>query len=68
MVALAAALRFQPWWASGSNTLLLLGEGAFVGAVGVAGLWRFGLTPAEREKMTGKLGRKFGIKAKGVPA
>ena len=66
MVALAAALRLQPWWASGSNTILLLGEGALVGAVGIAGLWRFGLTAADREKMTSKLGRKFGAKAKGV--
>jgi hypothetical protein len=68
MVALAAALRLQPWWASGSNTFLLLGEGALVGAVGVAGLWRFGLTVADREKMTAKLVRKFGAKAKGVSA
>jgi O-antigen/teichoic acid export membrane protein len=68
MVALAAALRLQPWWASGSNTFLLLGEGALVGAVGIAGLWRFGLTAADREKMVSKLGRKFGAKTKGVSA
>jgi O-antigen/teichoic acid export membrane protein len=58
MVALAAALRLQPWWASGSNTFLVLGEGACVGAVGFAGLWRFGLTAADRERISRKLIRK----------
>ena len=55
MIALAAALRLQPFWASGSNTFLVLGEGAVVGAAGLAGLWRFGLTAADRERISGKL-------------
>jgi hypothetical protein len=59
MIALAAALRLQPFWASGSNTLLVLGEGAVVGAVGLLGLWRFGLTAPEREKMAAKLPGKL---------
>ena len=68
MVALAAVLRLQPWWASGSNTFLMLGEGLLVGAVGLFGLWRFGLSAKEREKMSSELRRKFGGKSKGVPA
>jgi O-antigen/teichoic acid export membrane protein len=59
MVILAVALRLQPFWASGSNTFLVLAEGAVVGAVGLAGLWRFGLTPEDREKFASKLAGKL---------
>lgn len=59
MLALAAAFRFQPWWASGSTTLLVLAEGAIVGLAGLAGLWRFGLTPADRGRVLGRLPGRF---------
>ena len=60
MIAVAAALRFQPWWASGSNTLLVLLEGALVGAVGAAGLWKFSLSSQERASLAAKIAGKLG--------
>ena len=68
MVAVAVALRYQTFWASGSNTLLVLAEGAVVGAVGLLGIWQFSFSAAERERYGGKIRRKLGAKAKGVPA
>ena len=59
MIAAAAALRYQPWWHSGSNTLLVLAEGSAVGAVGLAGLWRFGLDPEGRDRLVTKFGSRF---------
>ena len=59
MVALAAILRLQPFWASGSNIVLVLVEGAVVGVVGLAGLWKFGLTPEDREKFASKFAGKL---------
>lgn len=55
MIVFAAVLRFQPFWASGSNAFLVLGEGAAVGLVGLAGLWQFGLTPADRDEFSRKI-------------
>ena len=66
MIACAAALRLQPFWHSGSNIFLVLGEGALVGVVGLAGLWRFGLNAADREKFAGKFLRK--LRRKPAPA
>ena len=72
MAATAAALRFQPWWDSGSNTLLVLIEASAVLAVGLAGLWQFALNPDERLKLVGKLASRFarrlGGATKGQPA
>jgi len=68
MIAVVLALRLQPFWASGSNTILTLAEGALAGAVGVAGVWRFSFTAAERENYAGKIRRKLGRKTKGDPA
>jgi len=62
MLAVAILFREQPLWASGSNTFLMLTEGAVVGAVGVWGCWRFSLDDFERKdyahRVGGKLGRK----------
>lgn len=55
MIGLAAVLHFQPFWQSGSNLYLVLAEGAVVGAVGMAGLWQFGFTAADRERFSRKL-------------
>jgi O-antigen/teichoic acid export membrane protein len=66
MIACAAALRLQPFWHSGSNIFLVLGEGALVGVVGLAGLWRFGLNAEDREKFAGKFLRK--LRRKPAPA
>ncbi len=68
MLVLAVGLRLQPWWASGSNTLLLLLESALVSLVGLVGLWHFSLEAHERETVRAKLGRRFGRVAKGSPA
>ncbi len=57
MVALALALRLQPWWTSGRTTLLVLAEGAAIGLVGLAGLWWITLAPAERATVTTRLRR-----------
>lgn len=59
MLAVAACLRMQPWWASGSNTVLVLGEGAVVGLAGVAGLWWIALTAADRERFSQRLATRF---------
>lgn len=55
MIALAAMLRFQPWWPSGSSTALVLLEGAAVGLTGITGVWQLSLTPGERRRLVGKL-------------
>jgi O-antigen/teichoic acid export membrane protein len=68
MIAVAAALRCQTFWHSGSNTLLVLAEGTAVGAVGLLGIWQFSFTAAERENYGAKIRRKLGGKAKGVAA
>jgi len=68
MVAAAVALRYQTFWASGSNTMLTLGEGALVGAVGLLGMWFITFNPAERENYAGKIRRKLGAKGKGGAA
>jgi O-antigen/teichoic acid export membrane protein len=65
MALVAAALRLQPWWTSGANTLLLLAESGVVAAVGLAGLWRFALSPVERAQFKAKLDRKRGAKGRG---
>jgi hypothetical protein len=59
MIAAAAALRLQPLWSSGSNTFLVLSEGALVGAVGLAGLWQFGLTADDRTKARARFAGRF---------
>jgi O-antigen/teichoic acid export membrane protein len=58
MILVALALRLQTFWASGHNTWLMLLEGAVVGAVGAAGLWRFSLKPGDRERVWQRLRRK----------
>ena len=72
MVALAAALRLQPWWHSGANPFLVLLESGLVSAVGLGSLWRFALSAEEREKFGGKLAarlsRRAGGRTKGQPA
>ena len=64
MLILVAALRFQPWWPSADNTLLLIAEGGLAGVTGLAGLWRFSLDTEERERFAGQLARKLGFKPK----
>ncbi|MCP5520283.1 MAG: oligosaccharide flippase family protein [Verrucomicrobiales bacterium] len=68
MIAVAAAFRLQPWWASGSTSWRVLGEGAFVGAIGLAGIWFLAFSAADRARFTAKLGRRFGAPRKGDPA
>ena len=68
MVAVAIALRSQTFWHSGGNTLLVMAEGAVVGAVGLLGIWQFSFNAAERESYGAKIRRKLGGKVKGVPA
>jgi len=58
MIVAALALRLQPFWPSGSTTLLMLLESSLVAAVGAAGLWRFSLTPADRERIRRRILRK----------
>ena len=58
MLALAIALRFQTWWSSGSTSLLVLVEGAFLLPVALIGIWRFTLTPEERGRVQAKLLKK----------
>ena len=65
MALLAAALRFQPFWASGSNTFRMLVESSFVVVFGLACLWRIALSPGERASFGAKIGRKFGRQGKG---
>lgn len=59
MVLLAVVFHFQPWWPSGGNAFLVLAEGSIVGLVGLVGIWRWGLTPPDRQKVTSKLGGRF---------
>jgi O-antigen/teichoic acid export membrane protein len=60
MLAACIAFRFQPWWDSGSTTLLMLLEGGFVTAIGMAGIWRLTLSHDERVQLHQRLARKFG--------
>ncbi len=72
MIATAATVRLQPWWPSGSRTILVLLEAGVVLAVGAAGLWQLGLTPKERrslaEKLTTRFSRRVGVAKRGQPA
>lgn len=68
MVCCLAALRFQPFWASGSNTWLLFAEGAVAAAIGAAGIWRWSLREDERQKLAQKFARKLGFKGKAAQA
>jgi len=65
MAVLAAVVRFQPFWASGSNTFRVIVESGFVVAFGLVCLWRFALSPGERASFGAKIGRKFGRPGKG---
>ena len=58
MIVTAAALRLQPFWESGHNTLCMLSESAVVAAMGAGGIWRFSLQPDDRERVLRKLRRK----------
>ena len=66
MIIVACALRLQPFWASGHNTLFMIAESGLVAAVGAIGLWKLGLKEEERQKFIAKFGRKFGLKTKAV--
>ena len=66
MVAVAAALRYQTFWASGSNTILTLAEGAFVGSIGLLGVWFITFNATERENYASKIRRKLGGIMKGT--
>ena len=66
MIGVACALRLQPFWVSGHNTLFMLAESSVVAAVGAFGVWRFSMKDSERQKFIGKFGSKFGLKAKAV--
>ncbi|MEI8288840.1 MAG: oligosaccharide flippase family protein [Verrucomicrobiota bacterium] len=66
MIAAALALRRQPFWSSGNNTLLMLAESSIVATVGAIGIWRFSLTENERQYVADKFGRKLGFKAKAM--
>jgi peptidoglycan biosynthesis protein MviN/MurJ (putative lipid II flippase) len=62
MAVVAAALRFQPFWASGSNTFRMIMESSVVVAFGLVCLWRIALSPGERASFGAKIGRKLGRK------
>ena len=66
MIAVALALRCQTFWASGSNTILTLAEGAVVGGVGLGGVWLLTFHDEERERYAAKILGKLGRKTKGV--
>jgi len=66
MLAVAILLREQPLWASGSNTALVLGEGAVTGCVGLWGIWRFGLDHRERSDYAGRIRSKLSRKKAGA--
>lgn len=68
MAAVAAALRLQPWWSSGSTTWLLLAEGGLVCLVGLAGIWQLSLNKVERARFSAHLEGKLGLKPKEKPA
>lgn len=71
MAAAAAGLRLQPWWASGSNALLVIGEAGIVCTIGAASLWLIALTPEERAKFGGKIASRLSRRTgavKGQPA
>ena len=68
MIAVALALRLQPFWASGHNTLFMLVESSVVAGVGAIGIWQFSFSAAERESHGAKIRRKLGGKVKDVPA
>ncbi len=68
MVAVALALRLQPFWASGHNTILMFAESAVVAGFGVMGIWRFSFNEAERESYAGKIRYTLSGKTKGTSA
>lgn len=51
MVLAAVAIRFQPFWASGSTSARMFAESAFVMGLGLAGLWKWGLAPEDRDRI-----------------
>ena len=68
MIAVALAFRCQTFWASGSNPIFTLVEGAVVGGVGLAGVWFLTFNGEERERYAAKILGRLGRKTKGVPA
>ena len=62
MLLLGAVFKLQPWWTSGGNTLLVLMEGAAVLVAGIAGLWRFSLTPEERARFQQTFARRLPVR------
>ncbi len=64
MILAIGIVRAQPFWPSGAHPALVLLEGGFLGLVGIAGLWRTALNPAERERF----GSKFRSRWRRVPA
>jgi O-antigen/teichoic acid export membrane protein len=54
MIAAAFALRLQPWWNLQSTLLSFLIEGVILGLLGIAGIWRFSLAPAERARISSR--------------
>lgn len=62
MLIVGLILRYQPYWKSGSTTLLVLVEGGFVMAVGLCGVWGITLDRAERAEVWGRLNRRLARK------
>ena len=58
MIVTVAALRLQPWWASGTTTPRMLTESSFAAIAGIAGVWYLGLFPAERHRIAARLRRQ----------
>lgn len=59
MLILALALRWQPYWTSGSTTWRVLLESSLLGVVALAGLWSVALSPAERRLLLDKVSRRL---------
>jgi O-antigen/teichoic acid export membrane protein len=68
MIVAAAAMRLQPFWASGSSTFLMIAESAAIAVIGAVGLWRLSLRQSERAGIKAKVATALGFKLKGQTA
>lgn len=60
LLLVAAGFKFQPWWESGSNTLLVLLEGGILSGIGALGVWHCVMTGPEREELVQRIRRRLG--------
>ncbi len=61
LITTAAVLRLQPWWLSQASTPVVLAEAGTLAIVGLLGIWKLSLSPAERKDLAARLASRHFI-------